>query len=340
MFQDKNLGRVGLLAGLGASAAILLSGCGGATNNASPAPAATPTIYGINPTTGETGSGLQSSDAKAGYLTGALSSTAKPLEGAVPLGFPAGGFFPNGTTASSAVTTGQASVVFRALIANGNAGNGISAIVPSSVVLTSPEVTGFTQPLTFDSSGVANGPNDGQYASAPFTLPFTTSGIHQLTAAVSDASGQSTSTTFGVVVVAPANVALFLQSFTIAVAATATAAATTTTMAITPGDTVTIDGGPGTGVYPTGYAATTADAQGTVVLFTTPGTHTVTETKGTTVVQTATFTIDPTLAGTTLIGVPVNVPTSTGTGGTGSTGTGGTGTGATGSVRAHLLRRH
>ena len=309
MIQDNNLGRVGLLAALGASAAIFLSGCGGSTSNAGPAPAATPTIYGVNPNTGATGSGLQSADAKTGYLTAALSSTAKPLEGAVPFGFPAGGFESDGATASAAAPTG-ASVTFRALIANGNAGNGISAIVPSSVVLTSPEVTGFSQPLTFDSSGVANVPNDGQYASAAFSLPFTTAGIHQFTAAVSDASGQSTTTTFGVAVTVPADVTLFLQSFDTGTMNTKTPPAEVF-KAITAGDTVTIDGGAGLGVYPTGYAATTADAQGTVVLFTTPGTHTVTETSGTTVVQTATFTLPATAAGTTIYAVPAPAATTT-----------------------------
>ncbi len=322
MFQNKNQGRVGLLAALGASAAILLSGCGGATNNQGPAPAATPTIYGVNPTTGATGSGLQfpatTTDAtgkttttNTGALTGALSSTAKPLEGAIPLGFPAGGFEADGATASVAVPVGQANVTFRALVANGNAGNGISAIVPSSVVLTSPEVTGFSQALTFDSSGVANVPNDGQYASAAFTLPFTTSGIHQFTAAVSDASGQSTTTTLGVVVAQPTDVTLFLQSFDTGTKNTKTPPAEIFN-AIAPGDTVTVDGGAGTGAfYPAGYVATTADAQGTVVLFTTPGTHTVTETKGTTVVQTATFTLPTTAAGTTIYAVPAPAATTT-----------------------------
>jgi len=307
MTQDKHLVRAGLLAALGASAAILLSGCGGATNNASPAPSATPTIYGINPADGTTGSGLQSSDAKTGYLTGALSSTAKPLEGTVPLGFPAG------VTASSALSS-QANVTFRAEIANGNSGNGISAIVPSSVVLTSSEVTGFSQPLTFDSAGAGNGLNAGQYTTAAFTLPFTTSGIHQFTAAVSDAAGQSTSTTLGVVVVVPTDIALFLQSFDTGTPdpKSKTTPPTDIFNSITPGDTVTIDGGQGSGVYPTGFAATTADAQGTVVLFTTPGAHTVTETDTTgKVVQKATFTLPATAAGTTIYAVPAPATTTT-----------------------------
>lgn len=325
MIQDKHSGRVGLLAVLGASATILLSGCGGSTSNAGPAPSATPTIYGINPADGSTGSGLQFSaagtDAKGnptttatGAITGALSSTAKPLEGTVPLGFPAG-------TTDSAVPASQAGVTFRAFIANGNVGNGVGAIVPSSVVLTSPEVTGFSQPLTFDSAGSGNGLNAGQYTTAAFALPFTTSGIHQFTASLSDVGGQTSSTTLGVVVVAPTDVALFLSSFdtgtqTAPTPATATAPAKPGTEifnAITAGDIVQVDSGAGTGAYPSGYAVTTADGNGQIALFTTPGTHTVTEFKpdGKTVVQTAAFTLPATAAGTTIYAVPAPAATTT-----------------------------
>ncbi len=319
MIQDKHLSRVGLLAALGASAALLLSGCGGTTSNAgAPASAATPAIYGVNPADGTTGSGLQFSvagtDAKGnptttatGAITGALSSTAKPLEGTVPLGFPAG-------TTDSAVPAGQANVVFRALAANGNVGSDAGRIVASSLVLTSPEVTSFSQPLTFDLAGTGNGINAGQYATAAFTLPFTTSGIHQFTASLSDVGGQSSSTTLGVVVVAPTDVALFLSSFDTGTMTTATATkpATEIFKAIKAGDTVTVDGAAGTGVYPAGYASTTADDNGQVALFTTPGTHTVTETdaKGT-AVQTSTFTLPATAAGTTIYAVPAPAATTT-----------------------------
>jgi len=244
-----------------------------------------------------------------GAITGALSSTAKPLEGTVPLGFPAG-------TTDSAVPASQAGVTFRALIANGNTGTGLSGIVDSSVVLTSPEVTGFSQRLTFDLAGAGNGLNAGQYTTAAFTLPFTTSGIHQLTASVSDTAGQSTTTTLGVVV-APTDVALFLSSFDTGTTTPPTPATATTPekpgteifKAITAGDTVTVDGAAGTGVYPTGYAATTADDNGQVALFTTPGTHTITEMKGTTVVQTSSFTLPAAAVGTTIYAVPA--PTAT-----------------------------
>jgi len=325
MIQDKHLGRTGLLAALGASAALLLSGCGGTTSNAgAPASAATPAIYGVNPADGTTGSGLQFSvagtDAKGnptttatGAITGALSSTAKPLEGTVPLGFPAG-------TTDSAVPVSQANVVFRALAANGNVGSDAGKIVASSLVLTSPEVTSFSQPLTFDLAGTGNGINAGQYATAAFTLPFTTSGIHQFTASLSDVGGQSSSTTLGVVVVAPTDVALFLSSFDTGTMTPPTPATATTPekpgteifKAIKAGDTVTVDGAAGTGVYPAGYASTTADDNGQVALFTTPGTHTVTETdaKGT-AVQTSTFTLPATAVGTTIYAVPAPAATTT-----------------------------
>ena len=181
-------------------------------------------------------------------------------------------------------------------------------------MLTSSEVTGFTQPLTFDSAGTGNGLNAGQYTTAAFTLPFTTSGIHQFTASVADASGQSSATTLGVVVVAPTDVALFLGSFD-----TGKPDPTSKTTppadlfnAIAAGDMVKIDGGPGTGVYPTGYAVTTPDANGSVVLFTQPGTHTVVETDSTgKVINTSTFTLPATAAGTTIYAVPAPAATTT-----------------------------
>ena len=320
MFSTNTYSRAGFLTALGLSTAAFLSGCGGSTNNAGPAPAATPTIYGLNPADNTTGSSLQftvaGTDAKGNptstltaALTAALSSTAKPLEGTVPLGFPNLGA-PAAVTAA-AVSAGQTNVTFRVLVANGNAGNGISAINPSSLVLTSPEVTGFSQALTFDGAGAGNGVNAGQYTTAAFTLPFTTSGIHQFTAAVSDAAGQSTTTALGIAVAVPTDVTLFLQSFDTGTKNTKTPPAEIFN-AITPGDTVTVDGSKGRGVYPTGYAATTADAQGTVVLFTTPGAHTVVETDPAgKMVQTSTFTLPTTAAGTTIYAVPAPAATTT-----------------------------
>lgn len=253
--------RLGLLA---ACVIAALTGCGGASNNAGPAPAATPTIYGVNPATTAAGSSLQSADAKTGYLTGAVSTTAKALElgGTIPFGFAAGGLNADAKTVSVAAPVG-ASVAFRTLIANGNAGNGISAIVPSSVVLTSPEVTGFSQPLTFDGAGVTL--NDGQYTTAAFPLPFTTSGIHQFTAAVADVAGQSSSTTLGVVVLSPTDSGIF-ASVTPSVPSALPAKTTATVISATA--TIT---NPVTGAT----AQPTPDDQGNIILFTAPGSQTV-----------------------------------------------------------------
>lgn len=342
MINTRHLQRVGLLAAFGASVAAL-SGCGGATTNSSgTAPTATPTIYGVNPNNGETGSGIESADAKQGYLTGSLSSTAKPLpgEGAFPLGFPGGGLLANSTASAPVQATAApagASVLFRALIANGNLSGSAGAIVESSVKLTSTGVAGLSQTLTFDKPGVGNGPvGAGQYVSQPFTLPAA-SGIYSLTASVSDVGGQSSATTLGVAVVTATNVALVVQQgFD---TGTLDKNGNEVFNAVAAGDTITIDGGTGAGVYPAGYNAATAggaaipntpDASGTIILFTTPGQHTITELdpKGVPVKdQTSTFTLAPASAGTTVYEIPV----------TGST----VPAPATPSVaKPHLVKRH
>ena len=332
MSNTKHLRRASLLVVLGASTIAALSGCGGAkTNSGGTASAATPTVYGVNPATGEAGSGIEFPvtttgtsgpvTTTTGGLVAALSSTAVPLEGTVPLGFATGGLQADGS-AGQAVLASQASVTFAALIANGNVGNNAGAI--TGATLTSPEVPSFTQTLTF--TGVGTGVlGAAGYTGPAFTLPFTTSGIHQLTASVTDEGAQKTTTTLGVVVVAPTDVALFLQSFDTGKPdpASTTKPPADLFNAIAPGDLVTIDGGQGTGVYPaTGYnsataggasSPTTADPQGTVVLFTTPGTHTVVETDptGKTVVNTSTFTLPATAAGTTIYAVPAPTATTT-----------------------------
>lgn len=324
----RHLQRTGLLVAFGASAVAILSGCGGSsTNTGRAASVATPTVYGTNVSNGTTGSGIEFPattpatattgpvTATTGGIVGALSSTAVPLEGTLPLGFPTGALEADNNTAGQAVLASQPSVVFRALIANGNVGNASGAI--TGATLTSPEVTGFTQALTF--TGVGDGPAaSAGYTSPAFTLPFTTSGIHQLNATATDEGGQSGTTTLGVVVVAPTDVALFLNTFDTGTMSTATATvpASEVFTAITPGDIVTIDGGTGTGVYPASYSATmasTADANGTVILFTTPGTHTITELKpdGKTPVQSNTVTLPATAAGTTIYAVPAPDATTT-----------------------------
>ena len=342
MINTKHLRRAGLLAALGTSVAAALSGCGGAsTNSGNAAPLATPVAYGVTPINnnvgfgGVAGSGLESADGTTGYITGALSTTATILasEGGFTTGFAFGPVSADNTTLQVAAPAGPTSVIFRADLANGNNGGAVGPIVPSSVVLTSPEVPSFTQPLTFNSALIGVGPDgNAQYVSAAFPSPFTTSGIHQFAVSVADTGGQSSSTTFGVVVLAATDVALVLQNFD-----TGMPDPTSTTTppadiinAIAPGDTVTIDGGQGTGVYPAKFPATTADTQGTVVLFTKPGTHTVVETDPTgKVVNTSTFTIAATGAGTTIYTVPapgttVPAPAT-----------------KTGSVaRPHLVKRH
>lgn len=216
----------------------------------------------------------------------------------------------------TAVTPGT-SVVFRAAISNGLSSTARSPITinPSGVSLTSadPEWTLGVLPLTFNY--IKTGPfanatyvtgtpvTTGQGTPTPFTVPFTTTGIHTVVLTVSDDAGQQTATTFAIPVVTSADVALVLQNFITVAPTKATPKGTATP--ITAGDTVTLDGGAGIGSYPAGFASTTADAQGTVVFFTTPGTHTVTETdpKGA-VVQTSTFTLDAAAAGTTVLDVP------------------------------------
>ncbi len=327
------------------TAALLLSGCGGSTfqkntfgNYANTLPAA----YGVEPTAASSNlqntpsfletSGLGSADSKTAYATAALDfATLKNPDGStlavnidpnttgkIPLGFSGGSFYLDSGAGSSmaipaTVVPVGTSTVFRAALANGISANNTPPIDSNGVTLSSTDAqwTLGTLPMTFNNAVT------GPFASAtyvtgtggnatPFTLPFTTSGIHTVVATVADTAGRQTATTFGIPVVAAGNVALFLQNFTIIVApATELKPAVTKPSPITAGNTVTIDGGQGIGVYPTGYAPTTADAQGTVILFTTAGTHTVTETdpKGA-VVQTSTFTIPADSAGTTIIGVP------------------------------------
>lgn len=360
------------------TAALLLSGCGGSSfqkntfgNYANTLPAAygieptaaSPNVQGVGTTFFET-SGLGSADSKTAYATAAIDfATLKNPDGSalainvdpnatgkIPLGFSAGSFYIDsgaGDPAAVAATVAPigTSSVFRAALANGVSANNAPPIDGNGESLSSadPEWTLGTLPMTFSSAGagpLANGTYvTGTGGSAvPFTLPFKTSGVHSVVVTVTDTAGRQTATTFGIPTVTAGDVALLLQSFTVAVAATAKAAATTAQNPITPGNTVTIDGGQGTGTYPaTGYnaatgkpsAPTVADAQGTVVLFTTPGTHTITETDGTgTVVQQATFVIGPDMAGMTLLGVPVD------------NGAGAAGGGAGTKLRPSRLRNH
>ncbi len=237
------------------------------------------------------------------------------------LGFGTSGSYFNSASSTpiSAIPTNYAgTLVFGAYTSAGVLNGNPDDLNTTSVVLTSSEASAsvFSQPLSFigqNAIGTSVLPQ-AQYETAAFPIPafMQTTGLHDLHTTISTVSGQSSTTDFVVATVDPASVALFLQSLTVivpAVPATATAPAkpaTLATTAITPGDLVTIDGGPGTGVYPAGYQPTVADAQGTVVLFTTPGTHTLTETDptGKTVVQAEVSTLPATDAGMTLLNPP------------------------------------
>ncbi len=329
------------LAGLGAALAAVLSGCGGATTGGAAGvatPDSSPVIYGLNAqaavggTSNET-SGLGfttagtpasgTTPAAPGVFTGALTAATafkidagpgpipvylKNFSTGIPLGFATDGTYLTGSSSQALPTTQAGAVVFRVYVSSGAKGGNSIDINPSSLVLTSSEAPAFTQALTFDGAGIGKGPlGQGQYTTATFALPaaLTTSGLHNLHAVVADVAGQKTETDFAVAVVGPNAVALFLQSLNTLTAATATAAAKVTNTGISAGDTVKIDGGAGIGAYPAGYVGTLADAQGTVVLFTTPGTHTLTETDPTgKVVQTETFTLAAATAGTTLLAPP------------------------------------
>lgn len=370
------------LAGAGAlgAAALLLSGCGGnsfSKNTFGNYAETLPAVYGLDPIainpaatglstpTGFELSGLGSPDGKTAYLTAATAFTVVQNPGGtaslpvnvntvtsgapqLPYGFSTGGVYINAAAGSgvpaAAVLTGT-SVTFRAALANGVASNNTPAISTATLTSTDPQWTLGTLPMTFNNVG--SGPlANGTYVTGtngtptPFTLPFT-EGIHSVVVTVTDAAGRATATTFAIPVSAPSSVTLFLQSFTVvtaAVAATSTTPAvpaTTSQNPITPGDLVSLDGG----------TAQTADAQGTVIFFTTPGTHTITEKSadGATTVQTATFSLPLTDAkgvvtggtpGTTVYGVPADNGTGSGTGS--GTGTGGGTGGASGALRGKI----
>ncbi len=291
MIQTKHINRAALLAAFGTSAAILLSGCGGTTTNSTQTPAtqADPQVYGQNFATGLTGSNFSFPIGAntVGAITGAISSTAAgfALEGGVAPGFVAGGqnpiAVPTATDAKQtgtppflsfgfAMATSQPSVTFRALVANGNNGETVDPINPSSVVLTTPEVPAFSAPLTFDNAGIGTGPNgDGQYTTAAFTLPFTTTGLHTFKVAVAAASGKSSSTTFQTVVLAPTASAVVVQILDATGAAVAGALVTVTNPL------------PGVAAYKSTAAApqtSVSDGNGVAIVFAAPGAQTISAT--------------------------------------------------------------
>ncbi len=309
------------LAGVGAlgAATLLLSGCGGNSfskqtfgNYAEVVPVA----YGLDPIAinpnlqvtpiGYELSGLGSPDSKTAYLTAATAFTILKNSGnaglpvnvdtglggttpELPFGFSTGGTYIDkaaGAGVPAAAVLSGASVIFRAALANGVASNATPPITSATLSSADPQWTLGTLPMTFNDP--KTGPlSNGTYVTGtggnptPFTLPFT-QGIHTVAVTVTDSVGRVTTTTFEIPVSAPASVTLFLQNIT---------PASGTATAVTPGDLVSLDGG----------TAVTADAQGTAIFFTTPGTHTVTETNpdGSKTIQTATFTLAATTAGTT-----------------------------------------
>lgn len=302
MILNKYLGRTGLLTAFGASAAILLSGCGGTTTSPTQTPAtqADPTIFGSNFATGLTGSNFVFSNGTdtVGAIIAAISSTASgfALEGGPAAGFVPGGQNPVGVPAATAkgqtgtppflsfgfaLAPSQPNVVFRALIANGNNGETVDPINVSSVFLTSSEAPSLKEQLTFDKAGIANGPaGDGQYATPPFTLPFTTTGLHTFSVSIASQSGKSSSTTFQTLVLAPTDSAVVVQVLTLR----KPGVAQSNTNPVDPvgGALVTVTNAL-SGV--TAYGSTTAepqtsvtDANGVAIVFCAPGSQTITAT--------------------------------------------------------------
>jgi len=255
-----------------ASVAAMLSGCsgGGVSQNTVAQPPAGPVVYGLQPLDAVSGEYLETSGLRLAasvtpaIITGAVASTGEPLpaitvNGTIPLGFAPGALFIDGSSGVS-VAPG-ASVVFRASLANGTNAKTrqVTPIVPSSVILTTSENPSFSQPLTFDSAGIGVGPlGNGQYTTGAFTLPFTTTGLHSFTVSVADSSGQSSTTTFDEVVTA-ANAGAVLVSIVDG------------TNSPIPGATATI-----TNAISGATTQSTADNQGVVILFASPGVQTVT----------------------------------------------------------------
>lgn len=273
--------RFGLLASLGAVTSVLLSGCGGTTTNGDSLRATVPSgpiIYGLQATAAVDGvaydevSGLASADAKTPYLTAATAYTGTILQsyGTLPVGFSPSGSYIDGSI-GTAVAPG-ASVIFGAAISNGNSTTQIIPINPSSVTLTSSEVPSFKQALTFTNS--TTGPlANATYRTAAFPLPFTTTGLHSLTASVADTAGNTGTTTFDTVVVTSSAVAFYTG---VTLGPDPKNPGKTTTTPINPGDVAELDNAT-TGVKVASVGTrdqATADANGVVILFVPPGTYT------------------------------------------------------------------
>lgn len=287
----RSLNRLALWAALGGGLALLAAGCGGGhtTVNLPASGTALPVAYGRaigGPAKGYEASGLGTNTANptqtsanpsstdTPYFTFAFASNSTPLGGAVLLGYlglaPDGAYVDQAGAANpvtpAAVAPSAANVFFRASVATGtdpSTGQQIPIKV-GGVYLTSPEIAtaSFDEPMTQNfTAGTATGPFAlAQYVTPPFTLPFTTPGVHILRVTVTDANNNAPHTDYGVIVLD-----------------NATAAAVTT---IPPTATATITN-PAANPNPSNswfYTSTPSnpttavpDNQGVVVLFATPG---------------------------------------------------------------------
>ncbi len=308
------LGAAALLAGCGGSSL--------SNQNLGTRPNTLPYIYGLEPVAyygaannigaqaAIEGSGFQAATGGQAFITGDTSFTATTPVGAklpvnvdpnttgsLPTVFSTGGHYvdanPNNSTAAAPVTALPAgtSVYFRAAIANGYSGSGASPITGATLTSTDASlasVAGLSAGLPMGLNPVNGAFSNATYSTGttgtpvPFTIPASTpAGLHTVAATVTDAAGRVTSTTFIFPVVTPATVCLFAQNIT-ADGQTPTSKSPLVVTPIVAGDTVTIDGGTGTGTYPANYPnptkptdPTQPDAQGTVVFFIAPGTHTL-----------------------------------------------------------------
>lgn len=335
------LGAAVLLAGCGGSSFT--------QNSLGTRPNTLPYIYGLEPVSyygaanvfgnqaAIEGSGFQAASGGQAFITGDTAFTAVTPMGAtlptnvdpngtksLPTVFSTGGQYVDAQNQTGAAITpvtampAGTSVVFRAAIANGQtttASPGITGATLTSTDNQLASVAGLSAGLPMTLNPVGGAFSNATYATGtnntatPFTIPAsTTAGLHTVAATVTDSAGRVTSTTFIFPVVTPSTVCLFAQNISADPVAPATKSAAAAPIAA--GDTVTIDGGPGTGTYPSGYKPTIADPQGTVVFFVAPGTHTLVDVHpvaatskapATTTTTTQTITIAANAGGSTII---------------------------------------
>ncbi len=305
------------LAGLGIAAAAL-SGCGGASQNASaltaPTPNSGPVIYGQNALAAVSGATTQGETSGFGYVnptggavtgivTGATNymtdSGAGPLPGyatsfadGIPIGFDTFGGFYNSTPGSALLTTQAGSVVFRAYISTGTLNKLPVDLNTGSVVLTSSEAPSFSQPLTFDKPGIGVGQlGQGQYTTGTFALPasFAATGLHTVTASVTDTASQKSHTDFDFVVLAPTDSGVLFPfgGATVPAGEPAKSTAAVNTVAATITNAIT---GARTRVV--------LDDTNTFILFAAPGDQTVTVTANVTITHPDKTTVTYTQTGT------------------------------------------